>query len=171
MREGREGLDDFGGKCGAQLIREWNKSRSKPRLSRGWSMNGRRVGFSGSTVRRLTPVRGFYYDVLGFPGYKRYIGASSTYMAASSFLLIRPPSRSFTSPSLQLPARFSRLCRFKKHSCSSRFFSSPVRWKRRIIIDDPRSSCFFVVVGQDSQSFLQNLEKRDRERVEEEEKR
>lgn len=54
-------------------------------------MNGRRVGFSGSTVRRLTPVRGFYYDVLGFPGYKRYIGASSTYMAASSFLLIRPP--------------------------------------------------------------------------------
>lgn len=70
-------------------------------------MNGRRVGFSGSTVRRLTPVRGFYYDVLGFPGYKRYIGASSTYMAASSFLLIRPPSRSFTSPSLQLPARFS----------------------------------------------------------------
>lgn len=134
-------------------------------------MNGRRVGFSGSTVRRLTPVRGFYYDVLGFPGYKRYIGASSTYMAASSFLLIRPPSRSFTSPSLQLPARFSRLCRFKKHSCSSRFFSSPVRWKGRIVIDDPRSGWFFVVVGQDSQSFLQNLEKRDRERVEEEEKR
>lgn len=31
----RRGLDDFGGKCGAQLIREWNKSRSKPRLSRG----------------------------------------------------------------------------------------------------------------------------------------
>lgn len=127
-------------------------------------MNGRRVGFSGSTVRRLTPVRGFYYDVLGFPGYKRYIGASSTYIAASSFLLIRPPSRSFTSPSLQLPARFSRLCRFKKHSCSSRFFSSPVRWKGRIVIDDPRSGWFFVVVGQDSQSFLQNLEKRDRER-------
>lgn len=37
MRDEREGgrLDDFGGKCGAQLIREWNKSRSKPRLSRG----------------------------------------------------------------------------------------------------------------------------------------
>lgn len=39
MRNERErergGLDDFGGKCGAQLIREWNKSRSKPRLSRG----------------------------------------------------------------------------------------------------------------------------------------
>lgn len=31
----RESLDDFGEKCGARLIREWNKSRSKPRLSRG----------------------------------------------------------------------------------------------------------------------------------------
>lgn len=56
-------------------------------------MNGGRVGFSGSTVRRLTPVRGFYYDVLGFHGYKRYIGASSIYITASSFLLIRPPLR------------------------------------------------------------------------------
>lgn len=65
-------------------------------------MNGGRVGFSGSTVRRLTPVRGFYYDVLGFHGYKRYIGASSIYLYNGIVLPSDPPSsppraRSFIS--------------------------------------------------------------------------
>lgn len=110
-------------------------------------MNGRRVGFSGSSVRRLTPVRGFYYDVLGFPGYKRYIGAS-TYIAASSFL----PTPSFNllytadprTGANEMPARFSfvdfrasvaRGCGFKRHA--SRNFSfffplfSSLVWKIR----------------------------------------
>lgn len=83
-------------------------------------MNGRRVGFSGSSVRRLTPVRGFYYDVLGFPGYKRYIGAS-TYIAASSFLPTpsllqsfiyrRPSNRGERNACSILVCRFSRFYR------------------------------------------------------------
>lgn len=114
-------------------------------------MNGRRVGFSGSSVRRLTPVRGFYYDVLGFPGYKRYIGAS-TYIAASSFL----PTPSFNllytadprTGANEMPARFSfvdfrasvaRGCGFKRHASRNSYFSrfffplfSSLVWKGKI---------------------------------------
>lgn len=133
-------------------------------------MNGGRVGFSGSTVRRLTPVRGFYYDVLGFHGYKRYIGASSIYITASSFLLIRPPLRpglALLYRANQMPARFSRLCRGKYLDLSNTrretlvlfsFFSSVsvrCRQAKRSIQLFPLSSL----------NFFQNLEERKNERT------